>query len=79
VTTSYDLPLPGDEYDGRTVIASTYCGPDDSTGLLILLNAEPPFYAVADVELHSRENMSEESFRNINQAVRDYANRGGDF
>jgi hypothetical protein len=67
-----DLPLPGDEYDGRQVIASCYCGFNEDVGQLVLLNEQMPFYSVVEVDLPSLRSLCERSFTNISLAVTDY-------
>lgn len=73
MSTTYDLPMPGDGYDGRTVVASCFVADEvsdpygDSHAAVLLLNAEPPFYAVASIEWSggSWANTDEETFANI--------------
>jgi hypothetical protein len=76
MTTTYDLPLPGDTVDGHTVVASTYL--TDDTATLILLNDMPPFFTVAEVSIPVASIYAEQEFHNIVYAVREYEQRGGD-
>jgi predicted metal-dependent enzyme (double-stranded beta helix superfamily) len=52
MTTSYDLPMPGEKFDEKTVIASTWTADDDDNiqATLVLLADTPPFYTVTCVE-----------------------------
>lgn len=81
-----DLPCPNDRLDDRIVIASVWgndlpeYGP--VFGTVILLNPQAPFYTVCQVEDRNGEwNLIEGEPRdhmNINFAVEDFANSGGD-
>ena len=84
-TTTIQIPLPGDEYDGRTVVASCWIRDDEIIlALVMLLNAEAPYYSVAQIEwrpvpgLPYWHNNGETFHRNINEATAEYANSGGD-
>lgn len=79
------LPLPGDQFDGRTVIASTWTDDLSDTRLatLLLLNHAPPYYTVAEIVAKPGKAWQlgeHDEFPNINPAVTDgYAQWGGDY
>lgn len=90
------FPMPGEQFDGRTVIASTWLRDGFTTGereylppnapeflaLVLLLNAGPPYYTVAQLQSDGGAwtIAASEDFPNINPAVIDgYAQWGGDY
>ena len=82
MTTTYDMPLPGATFDGRTVIASCYVADaskyiGDENWLLLLLNEQAPFYSV---EEHDPNGLLADygTEHNINYAVAKFADNGGD-
>jgi hypothetical protein len=82
MSTTHGIPLPGDTLDNRTVVASTWLDDSDDNyiALVLLLNATDPFYAVAEIgadENRDWHTSAEETFRNINEAVKAYAENGG--
>jgi hypothetical protein len=83
VSTTYDLPLPGETFDGRTVIASTWVRDDEEPilALLMLLNPKPPYYTVASLIWSGGGWVIEasEDQPNINPATEAYSNQGGDY
>ena len=82
-----ELPLPNDEFRGRTVIASVWLRDDNLvpplTCLVLLLESRTPFFTVA--ELRWDDDTTEwmpvwtTSHMNIVPAVREYENSGGDY
>lgn len=80
-TRALRLPMPNDEYDDAIVIASVWFDDDNGTATLMLLRKQPPFYAVADIEWTggSWRTTDERPHPNINPAVEDYAQSGGDY
>lgn len=80
------LPLPGDRFMSSYVIASCWLRDDPSKPLLalvLLLGDAPPYYTVAEIAQadHPDHQWSlgvSETFTNINHAVNNYANLGGD-
>jgi len=81
MTTSYDLPMPGDKFAG-TVIASCWEADDPDelvlAGLLVL-NDAPPFYTVMQIAMRGgRWNIeTREHHRNIVDATHAYAEEVG--
>lgn len=87
------FPMPGEQFDGRTVIASTWLRdgwmPGDVHGddepeylaLVMLLNAGPPYYTVAQLQSDGGAwtIAASEDHPNINPATDDYAQEGGDY
>lgn len=76
-----DLPMPNDKLADTTVVASTWTNDDVTiTALVLLLADKPDFYAVADLLWSGTCWMitHQTEHRNINDAVREYADRGGD-
>lgn len=82
------FPMPNENFDGSIVIASTVvndepCEEYDALALVILLRKEAPFYSVGElVVLPRRAYWSQvDGHRlhyNINYAVEDFADSGGD-
>lgn len=76
------LPLPGEKFDEKlTVVASVWVNDDEGTALLLVLTDSPPYYNVVDIE--AKDGKWEATFAtqhpNINPAVEEYAQRGGDY
>ena len=83
------FPMPGDTLLGRTVIASVYF--TDEIVLVLLLEPKPPFFTVAQYQMHeptddvgvvprpkgSLTHLASEY--NIVPAVRAYEENGGDY
>lgn len=89
------FPMPGQHFPGRrTVIASCtyrdllesdlpYKAETDTwpnlVYLVLLLNAQPPYYTVAHIDPISWAILDSEDFLNINPATAGYADSGGDW
>lgn len=93
--TYLNFPMPGEQFDNRIVIASTWLRDGWTEGerqhlppnapeylaLVLLLNAGPPYYTVAQLASDGEPwtIAASEDFMNINFAVVDgYAQWGGD-
>lgn len=75
-TPNANVPRTAADEVERIVVASCYTSDDEC--LLLLLNPEPPYFTVAEVELSPRRCVCATAFENINQAVDHYAQSGGD-
>lgn len=72
------LPVPNDEFDGSTVVASCWGNDDPEDGVtwyaLLLLNETPGnFYRVVEVESETRRIHRDESHPNIIPAAEAYS------
>lgn len=74
-TPNANTPRTAADMVERLVVASCYTSDDEC--LLIVLNSEPPYYTVAEVELASGACVVATAFDNINFAVHEYAQSGG--
>ena len=79
MSTTYDLPMPGDKVDGLTVIASGWLDDISEPGswLIIGLYPEPPYYAVREYEGADRLVWAMR-VENIHEAADLYAENGQD-
>lgn len=77
------LPMPGEQFDGRIVIASIWIRDDEQPplALLMLLNSMPPYYTVAEITFvdDAWTITSSDDHPNINPATACYADNGGDY
>lgn len=76
MTTTYDIPMPNDVIDGRTIIASAYLTDEDDEQVMVMLmvlNPQPPFYTVVETSLPVLISMPEGTdFSNIIPAAEFY-------
>lgn len=77
------LPLPGEQYDGRIVVASVYVGDlsheDYDDWLLLTLDPAEPFYRVTVYDGRTGSIKWSTAYDNIVPAVREYESQGGDY
>jgi hypothetical protein len=85
-----DLPLPNDKFKGGIIVASCWLNdsalwfPDDENdllGLVILLNPNSPYYTVGQINSVGGglwQWVDDRNHMNINYAVEDFAQSGGD-
>lgn len=88
MSTTYDLPMPGERIFSRVVVASVWTPVADvdelgeSHAMLLLLADAKPFYSVVEVEVAWSGRgwviEDERHHENINHAVADFADSGGD-
>jgi hypothetical protein len=78
MTTTYDLPMPGETRAGGVIVAS--CWATDDLALLLLLREAKPYYRVVEMTWRGGGWIvdDDETFENINEAVAYYAQNGGD-
>lgn len=75
-TPNANVPRTAADEVERIVVASCYTSDDEC--LLLVLNPAAPYYTVAEVALASGECVVATAFDNINFAVHEYAQSGGD-
>lgn len=75
------IPLPNDEFDDGTVVASVWQDDDAGTALILLLRQEVPFFSVCDIEWRDGSWLivNEDQHMNIVPAVDAYKDAGGDY
>jgi hypothetical protein len=79
-----DLPLPNDKFKGGIIVASCWLNDDDENdllGLVIRLNSRSPYYTVGQINSTGRgfwRWVDDRNYKNINYAVEDFAQSGGD-
>jgi hypothetical protein len=82
MTTTYDLPMPGEHLHSldAVVIASCYLNDDDDTTAvagILLLNGQPPYYTYGEYDLRSGTFEYYADFPNIIPAAEHYSGETG--